>query len=116
MTDPAWERARRLVLARDGNLCLYCLGPAEHVHHRKLKALGGTSRPEVQYGLDNLVSICFVHHRYVHEHPAESYLTGFLVHNWDNPEDIPLLVKPGSVFLKLGADGSMERSGNGLLF
>jgi 5-methylcytosine-specific restriction enzyme A len=111
-----WESVRKVVLARDSNLCLWCLEPAEHVHHRKPKGIGGTSRPEVQWGLANLVSVCADHHRWIHEHPAEGYLSGFLVHSWDNPEDVPLLVKPGSVFLKLGSDGSLERSGSGLLF
>lgn len=38
-------------------------------------------------------------HGWVHAHPAESYRLGYLVHSWDDPEDIPL---PGYAVMPTG--------------
>lgn len=56
--------------------------------------MGGTSDPEVSYGLANLVSLCRTCHAWVHAHPAKSYEQGWLVHSWNDPEDVPVKRKP----------------------
>jgi 5-methylcytosine-specific restriction endonuclease McrA len=111
-----WSKARKLVLARDCEKCLRCLGEATDVHHRKPKGMGGTSDPEVAFGLANLVSLCRECHNGIHGAPAQSYLSGYLVHSWDDPASTPLLVKPGSVYMWLRPDGSFERCGEIVLF
>jgi 5-methylcytosine-specific restriction enzyme A len=113
--DARWEKTRRLVLARDGNLCLRCLEQAQHVHHRLLKGQGGTSDAIIKYGLANLVSVCFSCHSFVHLHPLAGYETGFLVHSWDDPENVPLKTGSYSALVMLTPEGDIRRTG-GLLF
>jgi len=50
---------------------------AEHVHHRKLRSQGGSDESV------NLLAVCFNGHRYVHDHPAESYARGWLLRSWE---------------------------------
>jgi hypothetical protein len=106
MERDRWIRAKRLVLARDGH-CLRCLGEAEVVHHRIPRGMGGAG-PEVSYGLANLVCLCNPCHNWCHENPAEAYDLGFLLHQWDDPEDVPLTVKPGTRWVLLTNRGEMN--------
>ena len=69
---------REFVLARDGGCVLArfepghtCMGPIA-VHHRKL-------RRHKDHTADNLVSLCLVGHRWVHDHPAISYAHGLML-------------------------------------
>ena len=112
----AWDKARKLVLSRDGNKCIWCLGDADDVHHRAPKKMGGTKDEYIAFGLANLVSLCREHHSWVHAHPAEAYKLGFLVHSWEDPADVPIVLKPGSVLVKLTPDGDLERMGSSVLF
>lgn len=111
-----WEKVRRLVLARDGENCLRCLQPATDVHHRLPRGMGGTRNEYITFGVANLVSLCRECHNFIHQHPALAYETGFLVHSWDDPADIPLRVGTYSALLKLTSSGDIERVGNVLLF
>jgi hypothetical protein len=52
--------------------------------------MGGTSDETIRYGLENLVGLCRACHSWIHLHPGEGYSSGFLVHSWQNPEDVPL--------------------------
>ena len=101
-----WDAARRLALARDGGLCQRCGLLAEDVHHRLLKGMGGTRDGNILYGPGNLVSLCRSCHSWVHQHPREGYATGFLVHSWDIPGDVPL--RAGSHVKWLRPDGTAE--------
>lgn len=106
-----WERARKQVLLRDGGKCLFCLGDATDVHHRRPKGMGGTSNSYIAFGMANLVSLCREHHSWIHAHPEQGYKSGFLVHSWEDPADIPLVLKPGSFLIKLTPSGELERMG-----
>jgi hypothetical protein len=68
--------ARRLVRARSGGLCEaetpVCTREAAHAHHIRLRSQGGTHEPS------NLLDVCAACHRYIHDHPEESYRYGFL--------------------------------------
>ena len=88
-----WEKARRAALERDEYLCQKCLRPATQVHHRRPKKSGGTSDPEINFGLANLISLCLEDHAWIHAHPKISYEEGWLIHSWQRPEDVEL--KPG---------------------
>lgn len=60
---------------------------ANDVHHRKLKGMGGSQKLDYPA---NLISLCRTCHSWIHAHPSESYKLGYLVHSWDDPEDIPI--------------------------
>ena len=106
--DSRWESARRITLIRDGYKCLLCFEEATDVHHRRAKGMGGTSDPDVKYGLANLISLCRFHHSWVHGHVKESRQTGLIVPSWENPEDVPLTIKPGLFCAVLTKDGDMK--------
>jgi len=69
------DSIRRQVLVRDGWQCqahnyeyalhVRCSGPL-HVHHRRLKGMGGTSRTDV-HDPDFLLTLCARHHTYAHD-------------------------------------------------
>ena len=111
-----WEEAKKLAVARDGGKCLYCLGEADDVHHRSPKKMGGTKDEYIAFGLANLVSLCRSHHDWVHSNPAQAYKLGFLVHSWEDPAEVPIVLKPGSVLVKLLPSGDLERMDTSALF
>jgi hypothetical protein len=47
------------------------------VHHRRPKGVGGSGLSV--HDVDNLVTLCDSHHRFVHEWPYRSYDSGLLV-------------------------------------
>ena len=106
MDQKRWKAAKLLVRERDGDQCLRCYSPADEVHHRIVRGMGGTGDDEVNYGLANLVCICRECHTHVHANPSESYETGFLVHWWMAPERIPLIA--GSYYSMLTTDGDTK--------
>lgn len=104
----AWDKVRKVVAARDV-YCVRCGREATDVHHRKVKGMGGTDDREVAFGLANLILLCRECHAYAHANPSESYLKGYLVHSWDNPEDVVVLKNTGAT-LTLRSDGTFECS------
>ena len=108
MDQARWEKAKKLVQARDGGKCLRCLGEADEVHHRIVRGMAGSGDPDVNYGLANLISLCRQCHDEVHASPEESYLSGFLVHSWMSPERTPLMVRPGTFYAMLTKEGDIE--------
>ena len=63
-----------------------CIGPAQHIHHRKLRSQGGA------HSVVNCIMVCHVcHHQVIHGNPRQAYENGWLVHGWDDPEDEPVL-------------------------
>lgn len=77
----AWEEVRLARLDIDGWSCQAVGAPGMprecwgglHVHHVKRRSQGGKDE------LRNLVSLCALHHGWVHEHVAEARRLGFLV-------------------------------------
>lgn len=70
------------VLARDHGCRAAGVAPGQCAgridpHHVLRRSQGGPDTVE------NLISLCRLHHSWVHEHPAESYAFGFLKHGWD---------------------------------
>lgn len=51
---------RRQIRARDGNLCRWCGGPGQQVHHVFYRSQGGADEPS------NLILLCAEHHQQVH--------------------------------------------------
>ena len=66
-TQVTYTKVRRRVLARDGWRRQAC-GAREHieVHHQHFRSHGGSNND------DNLVTLCFVCHRQLHESPTVS--------------------------------------------
>lgn len=62
------------VFGRDNYICQWCLEPggALDAHHRQRRSQGGK---DVAW---NLVSVHRKCHSYIHEHPAEAKIAGFL--------------------------------------
>lgn len=109
VSKDAWTRAKRLVAERDRGECLVCGGEATDIHHRMPKGMGGTSDPDRNYGLANLVSLCREDHDHVHANPGESYTNGLLVHSWDDPLKCPVILADETVVIYLKVDGNVEK-------
>ena len=71
---------RETVIRRDGDCVmknmvgLRCWGRLDP-HHVVQKGMGGTKRPDTA---DDLITLCRIHHDYVHAHPAWSKENGYL--------------------------------------
>ena len=81
--EEALALARVVLRQRSRGRCEYtevdgrrCMGRFQHAHHRLPRVQGGGN------DLCNLLALCWRHHSYVHEHPAESYERGLLLHRW----------------------------------
>lgn len=59
-----------------------------HKHHRKLRSQGGTDDPV------NILLVSPSLHRFIHDHPAESYAKGWLVRSWEDPAVVPVVSHP----------------------
>ena len=116
MDQTKWIAAKRLVNERDGGLCVKCGSEATDCHHRMPKGMGGTSDPDRNYGLANIISLCAGCHRYVHSHPVESYDSGLLVRSWDNPADCPIVLASETIVIYLAADGNITKFQQQALF
>jgi len=116
MDQGKWIAAKKLVNERDGGLCIVCQREAGAVHHRQVRGQGGSSDPDRNYGLANLVSLCAFHHAEVHENPAESYENGLLVHSWADPAACPIVLADDTVVIHLAADGTMRKYQQQALF
>jgi len=103
-----WIKVKHIVNDRDQGRCVKCHADATDIHHRVQRGMGGTSDPETNYGLANLVSLCRSCHDHVHANPAESAENGFLVKSWENPRDCPLVLADGTLVIYLGNDGTVR--------
>lgn len=107
-----WENVRKRVLDRDGR-CLRCGAQATDVHHRKPKKMGGTKNQETWFSLANLVSLCRQCHSHVHSY-SNRYVDGWMVHSWDDPENIPIRLsfsKFTEFVVMLKSDGTVSFTG-----
>ena len=75
--NPQWGNTRREVFDRAGGLCEArldkCDGEAHHAHHKLRRSQGGKDEP------DNLLALCFWCHEWIHGHPEEARLRGWLL-------------------------------------
>lgn len=95
MSRYQWEKARKLVLERDEHRCVRCGHPRGlQVHHRRPRGAGGTKRPEIAYGLANLITLDAFCHEYTERNRAISYQLGYLVRSGHNPASTPLWLPP----------------------
>jgi hypothetical protein len=84
-----------LVDERESYRCARCGSPIQggSRHHRKLRRFG-------DHTAANLILLCGSGttgcHGWVHSHVANSYETGYLVHSWDDPTEVPILLWDGT--------------------
>lgn len=71
------DEVKAQVRLRAGGRCEFpgCGGPIEHFHHRLLRKHGGPGT------VLNCMGVCRISHRYIHDHPSESYANGWLIHS-----------------------------------
>lgn len=58
---------RDIILERDDGYCRVCGGPAQEIHHVKLKSNGGRGVPK------NGMCVCHTCHRHIHDNPELIY-------------------------------------------
>jgi hypothetical protein len=101
---------RQLVQGRALGCCERCLewAPDAHHHHRRVRGMGG-SKATNRHDPSNLVQLCPVCHKWVHDNPAESVATGFMVPRNSplSPFDVPVVDLAG-VSRLLDDEGSFE--------
>jgi hypothetical protein len=95
------EAIRKAALERDHGHCIACGDDrALHVHHRRIKGMGGDSRAHTDC-LCNAATLCHLCHLFVHAQRREAEAQGFIV-----PRRTKL---PGSISVMVhgaGGDGS----------
>ena len=104
------EKAKALVLARCGGRCELCAAKviAPNYHHRRPRAMGGTSRRES----GDAANCLFLHpkcHEQVERDRARALENGWLVRQADDPAMVPVL-RQGE-WVRLGRDGSVAPCG-----
>jgi hypothetical protein len=72
MGNPIPQSQRRLVKARAQGRCERCGGPGSEVHHRQRRREGG-------HGIENLVLLCAIDHRWAHANPEDARREGYIV-------------------------------------
>ena len=69
---------RRIVTERDMGLCVYTGKPATHIHHRRLKGMGGSSDAHANC-LCNLVLLDSGAHEYMHKNRFIALAEGVII-------------------------------------
>lgn len=108
MTGPT-QRIRTAVVARSESYgyarCERCGDrPPEQIHHRKPRGMGGTSDPAANNPA-NLVAICSPCHVTIELSRDDALVDGWLVHNSQDPAEIP--VRYRGRFVQLTGDGDV---------
>lgn len=86
------EQARRLVAERSGGVCEVCYAArASNFHHRIPEGQGGP------WAAGNGLAVCgsgtLGCHGWIEHNRAAAYIRGWLVHTWDDPEQVPVLLR-----------------------
>lgn len=99
-----WRETKVDVIARDEGRCIRC-GSAESldVHHRLPRGGGGTSRPEISFGMANLITLCRSCHNFVESYRTTALAAGLLVSRQGSPELVP--VRRHGVLVRLSSSG-----------
>lgn len=105
---------RRLVQARAQMRCETCAAdlrwtPA-HVHHRRPRKIGGTTRPDANQPA-NLLLVCARCHAAIESNRSVAYDAGWLVREPADPADVPVRLAVGVRYLT--DDGRYAREGSG---
>lgn len=98
-------RARQVVGERDQRRCVRCAGGAfPQLHHRRRR---NVHRGDDEHAYCNLLTLCHVCHGWVHQHPAEARVGGFIVSaHEDDLASIPVRSFMGMI--TLACDGGID--------
>jgi len=100
------EKTRATIRERADNRCEICgLNGANQIHHRKPRGMGGTKNVESRSAANGL----FVHlkcHDRIEKNRDEGYRNGWLVHQWEKSEDVPVKMFDG--WKTLSEDGKFS--------
>ena len=86
---------RRLVTTRADGRCEVC-GQRERgldLHHRMQRSVGGHDEAF------NLLAVCRRCHDRIHSGPATSRTAGWLVDSWQDPLEVPVVMRDGTYLL-----------------
>lgn len=98
MTGPD-VATRHVVVDRASGRCeIANRHPAEVIHHRRLRGMGGSTVEWINSPANLLVLCCYCH-GHVHSQPSESYEAGRLVSYADHPAEVPVWLWRGVVLL-----------------
>jgi len=105
------EATRLLVWDRDHGQCVRCGSALRwttwQCHHRRPRALGGSSRPDTNVPA-NLLALCPSCHTHVESHRAEALTNGWLVLQLTDPACVAVLVEHGARWTYLTRDGGLS--------
>jgi hypothetical protein len=103
-----WRETKADVIRRDEGRCIRCEASETvlDVHHRIPRGNGGTSRPEIAYGMANLITLCRSCHEFVESFRATALAAGLLVPRHGAPAKVA--VRRHGALVLLHDDGSVE--------
>jgi hypothetical protein len=86
--EPIPDEARDAVRNRDGSRCVRCksYAPFGHWHHRRTRSV----RDGSEHSAANGIWLCPSCHAWVHAHPSEAQLSGWVVSRWADPMQVPV--------------------------
>lgn len=94
-----WEETKRAVLDRD-ECCALCQSrDSLDVHHRHARGAGGSANSRTSFGMDNLITLCRIHHREVEANPDWARSVGLRVDAGQDPLAVPVMRNGQSVLL-----------------
>jgi 5-methylcytosine-specific restriction protein A len=102
------DKVREAVVERAGNRCERCGLPVNgkaQYHHRRPRGMGGSKDPVVGTAANCL----FLHpacHTFIESYRQKALRSGYLVTQYQDPEEIP--VKRWDGWVLLGQDGSLQ--------
>jgi hypothetical protein len=110
----ATEEVRMSVMVRAAFRCERCGVSIQSIpmsiHHRRPRAMGGTTRPETNYP-SNLMALCGSGtsgcHGYLESHRSEAMDYGFIVPQYEQPNNVPVKTYMNGWVL-LNDDGSFS--------
>ena len=102
------ENIREVIYERAKARCERCEGAGSvwHFHHRRPRGMGGTSRTD-SGGAANALLLHPQCHEWVERNRSAAYDLGYLVHQQDDPCEVP--VRIGFMWVKLNNDGSIQQ-------
>ena|SRR5215469_2474720 len=83
--------ARRTVQLRDNHQCQSCGIHADDIQHRIARGMGGTSNPDIETGLANLISLCRPCHNLCETRDLTMHERGLWLYRHENPTQVPVI-------------------------
>lgn len=110
-----WQETKAAVFERDSHACCRCGTSAGTLdaHHRIARGGGGSTKPEISFGMANLVTLCRACHDEVEGNPAASFAAGWRIRHGGTPSQ--QLIPAFDGWRYLADDGSWSSCASPLL-